>query len=250
MKKYYSMKTTTHFLYLLCIMIAFSCEKDSSTIPGNHDKQGFDNAINKHQYYNEEIFPGEYIGIYDRWRLDGIGGGFTGGGYSPDFEQLVIEEIGIFKFYRNDSLLAYGKIEIKEQNENGLKVSFLLDSSLSKMDFFDMEKYVYLNDSLLVLYAPCCDRFNYYFTRCAEYSKSIYYQENPQLDNVLITPISVPEGKTLRSVFFTDMQNGYVLCTDNTILKTGDGGDSWLEYNTGTDLPLYSFFFLDENIGF
>jgi photosystem II stability/assembly factor-like uncharacterized protein len=244
------MKSTAHFIIILCIIIVSGCEKDPSSIPDNQDKQGFDIVIDENKYYEKEIFSEEYLRIYDKWRLEEISGGYAGNGYTPDFDELVVEPIGIFKFFRNDSLLNYGKIEIEGWDDYGMQVSFLLDSSSGNMGFYDMEKHVYLRDSALVLYAPCCDRFNYHFIRCSEYSKSIYYQKNPQLDEVLITLISVPEGKSTRYVFFTDMKKGYILCTDNTILKTVNGGDSWLEYNTGTDLPLYSLFFLSENIGF
>ena len=72
----------------------------------------------------------------------GIIGGYSGTGYTADFDQLVIEGFGIFKFYRNDSLLVYGKIEIKEQHDSILRISLVQGSSFCNMKFYDMDKYV------------------------------------------------------------------------------------------------------------
>ncbi|MBP1669508.1 MAG: hypothetical protein H6Q21_1874 [Bacteroidetes bacterium] len=244
------MKTPVRFVCLFIILLATACEKDK--IPDSQDRQeqGFDIVLDKDLYYSQEIFQDAYLGIYDKWRLDRIIGGYWGTGYEADFDQLVIEGFGIFKIYRNDSLLIYGKIEIKEQNDSILRISFIQGSSFCNMKFFDMDKYVRFMDSSMILSAPCCDRYSYCFTKCAVYSGSTYYQASPKLDNVRITRISIPAGKYLQSVFFTSTQNGYALCTDNTILVTRNGGFSWKECNTDADIQLYSLYFYDANTGF
>lgn len=244
------MKTPVQLFCLFVILFVAGCEKDKAPDPQDQDGQGFDIVLDKDLYYSQEIFQDAYLGIYDNWRLDGIIGGYSGIGYEADFDHLVIEGFGIFKFYRNDSLLIYGKIVIKEQNDSILRISFVQGSAFCNMNFFDMDKYVWFRDSSMILRAPCCDRFSYCFTKCAVYSGSNYYQKTPQLDNVRITRISIPEGKSLRSVFFTNTENGYALCIDNTILVTRNGGHSWVEINTGTDIQLYTLYFYDANTGF
>jgi hypothetical protein len=123
-------------------------------------------TLSQNHYYNSEIFSEEYISIYNKWRLMSISGGFTGEGYNPDFEVMEITKFGIYKLYRNDSLLHLGKIEIEEVNADNIIISFISDTCIGDITFYDMIKYVYandFNDSTLNLIAPCCDRYSYHF---------------------------------------------------------------------------------------
>jgi photosystem II stability/assembly factor-like uncharacterized protein len=244
------MKTAISFFCLFAFLIAFGCDKDNATDNLNPDVQGNDTVLDRNLYYSQEIFQDKYLGIYDKWRLDETSGGYAGGGYDADFDQLVIESFGIFKFFRHDSLLVYGRIEVKEQNDSILRIVFIKGSAFCRMKFFDMDKYVNFHDNSMLLVAPCCDRYNYCFTKCSAYSVSKFYQESPDLDCVSVTRITLPDGKSLRSVYFTDRANGYVLRTDNTILKTQNGGTSWSVSNTGTDIGLYTLYFMDDKTGF
>jgi hypothetical protein len=134
--------------------------------------------VDKNRYYHEEIFSEPYIGMYGNWFLNDISGGFKGSPeYPANFDQLSIEEIGIFKFYRNDSLISFGKIKIEEQIEDELFISFMQDIkcnyTCNYVSLLGMQFYVNINDSAMLLDAPCCDMYNYHFVN------EEYYQENP-----------------------------------------------------------------------
>jgi len=230
------------------ILLISSCEEiGNSNLKSDY---ALDIQIDKNHYYNEEILSEKYLDLYGQWNLTGISGGFSGGGYATDFDILSIEEIGIFKIFRNDSLVAYGKIEVLEQDDETLFISLTDETILANLGFGDMEKYVSVTDSTLTLYAPCCDRYNYHFTNCNYYADEIYFQENTQLEDILVTQVQVPEGKIFSDVFFTDTENGYLLCSDNSILKTQDGGTTWEEYDPGTEIPIHSIWFQNKDVGF
>jgi len=54
----------------------------------------------------------------------------------------------------------------------------------------------------------------------------------------------------LNSVFFTDENTGYAVGENGTILKTTNGGDTWILQNTSTNNDLNSVFFINEDIGY
>lgn len=54
----------------------------------------------------------------------------------------------------------------------------------------------------------------------------------------------------LTSIYFTDLNVGYVLGTHGTILKTNNGGNSWTKLKTGTEATLYSVCFTNAQTGY
>ncbi|NLD46927.1 MAG: hypothetical protein GX660_06970, partial [Clostridiaceae bacterium] len=92
--------------------------------------------------------------------------------------------------------------------------------------------------------------FNYHFMRCSEYSEPYYYQEKPELENIIIKEIDVPSGKDFTNLFFLNENTGYVACSDNSILKTTDGGSSWTEYSLDIEYPQISLFFVNKDTGY
>jgi photosystem II stability/assembly factor-like uncharacterized protein len=56
--------------------------------------------------------------------------------------------------------------------------------------------------------------------------------------------------ENLNSVFFTDVNTGYVVGDSGIILKTSDGGQLWTNLNSGKIYNLKSVFFIDPNIGY
>lgn len=117
------------------------------------------------KYYKNEIFDNKYRNVYGSWALRAISGGFAGSGFSPDFDFLEVQRIGIFKIFRNDSVLAYGKIRIEEQRDNSVKVAFMPEESLQSVSIFESEKLIDLRKDTMNLFSPCCDLFNYHFVR-------------------------------------------------------------------------------------
>jgi len=56
-------------------------------------------------------------------------------------------------------------------------------------------------------------------------------------------------GKNLSSVFFTDVNTGYVVGDTGVILKTTDAGTNWLALSSGTTQCLRSVSFINQNTG-
>jgi hypothetical protein len=129
------------------------------------DNRGFFHRIQTDQYYHAEIFRDGYKDVYGDWVLKAISGGTTIDGFIPDFERIVIQKIGIYKMFRNDSLLSYGKINIMEDDKHALKISFKPDRGLKNISFYGTEKYLYLREGHLNLFASCCNQHNYHFAR-------------------------------------------------------------------------------------
>ena len=75
-------------------------------------------------YYKDEIFDKEYLGLYGEWRLIESGGG-PNGDFQADFDKLLIYKIGNYKKMRNDTILIKGIIEIREQTQYQLNIDFV-----------------------------------------------------------------------------------------------------------------------------
>lgn len=53
-------------------------------------------------------------------------------------------------------------------------------------------------------------------------------------------------SSNLRSIYFTDVNTGYVVGYSGTIIKTTNGGANWISYNGLTNENLYSVFFIGQ----
>jgi len=60
----------------------------------------------------------------------------------------------------------------------------------------------------------------------------------------------LPQGSALRSIVFPDANTGYAVGNDGAIIKTTDGGASWIPLSTGTYTYYYSVFFTSVTRGF
>jgi hypothetical protein len=54
----------------------------------------------------------------------------------------------------------------------------------------------------------------------------------------------------LRSVFFTDVNTGYAVGTAGKIIKTTDGGQTWVSQTSGTTQTLFSVYFINSTTGY
>ncbi|UCD56149.1 MAG: hypothetical protein JSV16_09930, partial [Candidatus Hydrogenedentota bacterium] len=59
----------------------------------------------------------------------------------------------------------------------------------------------------------------------------------------------LPQGNTLRSVCFADANTGTAVGDCGTILRTTDGGATWVSQTSGTSNHLYGVCFTDANTG-
>ena len=112
MKQKFSFKKFISISYFILgsflIFLGVSCTKD----------------FRDNDYYKNEIFDEEYMGIYGEWRLIESGGGISGD-FQADFDKLLIYEIGNYKKMRNDTILIKGIIEIREQTPYKLNIDFV-----------------------------------------------------------------------------------------------------------------------------
>ena len=117
------------------------------------------------KYYESEIFSELNLDIYGRWKLYSVSGGIHGGGHELNFDYLEVYKFGIYGFIRNGSILEFGKINIAEQKDEELLITFNPDDN-SEIFMTDSEKYVeFSGNDTLSLNSPCCDRYNYHFKR-------------------------------------------------------------------------------------
>ena len=121
--------------------------------------------IQETKYYSNDIMPESYRNVYGSWKVEKTSGGLIGIGYNTDFDYLLLKKNGIFGIIRNDSLIAFGKI-ILSQDKQGLLSEFNAEKSAKIELCGDNLKYIQLiNNDSLILYAPCCDRYNTHFSR-------------------------------------------------------------------------------------
>jgi len=112
----------------------------------------------------KEQISGDYAGICGSWTIQGISGGFSGGGYEPDFDILHITSKMHYFLYFHETLLSEGRIEIIEQTTDKLRIEFISKNN-SGEPLTGWEKEVHLNIDTLVLNDDCCDMYSYFFVR-------------------------------------------------------------------------------------
>ncbi len=60
----------------------------------------------------------------------------------------------------------------------------------------------------------------------------------------------LPDGNSMRSVYFTDSNTGYAVGPGGSIRKTIDDGTTWSALYSGTTENLLSVYFTDSNTGY
>ncbi|HUW93295.1 MAG TPA: YCF48-related protein [Bacteroidales bacterium] len=197
----------------------------------------------------KEPFYSEYAGIYGTWTIRNISGGFSGAGFEPDFDILVITSRMQFSIYRNDTLLADGKIEIIEQTSDNLRVLFKSKDDFGHM-FTGLEKEIRLGNDTLILNDGCCDMYSYFFVRSEVYADEKYIQVDKTFDILDVATYNTGFNRYYTSLFFQNEELGFITCYEGSILKTSDGGRTWNEVETNNTMPLYDISFIDSNTGF
>jgi hypothetical protein len=112
----------------------------------------------------KERLYSDYAGICGSWTIQEISGGFSGGGFEPDFDILQITSKMHFSLYFHETLLSEGRIEIIEQTTDKLRIEFNSKNN-SGDPLTGWVKEVYLNLDTLVLNDDCCDMYSYFFVR-------------------------------------------------------------------------------------
>jgi len=157
------MKTHTTIILALLTVFFIGCKTEDLSLKKL-------DLIPADKYYSSDIVPEVYKTIYGTWKVTGTSGGFSGMGYTKDFDYLILKENGIFGILRNDSLIAYGKLNLLQTDPkiyiNALYCGFEFEKSANIELNADKEKYFQLTGKdTLSLIAPCCDRFNTHLIR-------------------------------------------------------------------------------------
>ena len=149
------MKIFITIIIIFCLGI-LSCEDNNVDLLDD---------ISKTEYYNSGILNGSYLNVYGKWKLIDVSGGITGDGHELNFDYFILKKYGIYGFVENDDIIEFGKIFIDEQTNEILMVTLIPDDN-SDAFMLDPKKYITFhgNDNL-TLNSPCCDRYNYHFSR-------------------------------------------------------------------------------------
>lgn len=127
--------------------------------------------IETDHHYPEEIIGDNFASLYGKWFLYSKTGGFSGGTRYPEFDFLEFKPHGIYGIGKKMDLLQYGKVEIEEQTESRLEVSFHPENETSFKLFHEsnfQHNYRIIfneNDSISVVVAGGIDAFRYNFVR-------------------------------------------------------------------------------------
>lgn len=74
--------------------------------------------------------------------------------------------------------------------------------------------------------------------------------EPSTIDGLELTILKPNESYNLRAIHFTDNLTGFASGYDGELIKSSNGGSTWLELETNTNVPLYDIDFINSNIGF
>jgi hypothetical protein len=153
------MKTKIYTSILILGILLAGCHHDCIETDSNFDELAMD------AYYETEIFNQTFTEVYGNWKLYEVTGGIHGGGHDLNFDFLSIKKYGIYAFIKDDNILEFGRIHIDDQTNESLSITFNPHPK-SEIFMYDSEKIITLqvNDTLF-LDSPCCDRFNYHFSR-------------------------------------------------------------------------------------
>lgn len=101
-----------------------------------------------------------YKKISGIWRAVSSSGGFTGNGFTLDFDHLTLKENGEFAVLQKDSLIGHGRV-VLSKDKHQVFCKFVFDKTNHLQLALDPEKYIQVTHTdTLSLIAPCCDRYN------------------------------------------------------------------------------------------
>jgi len=118
------------------------------------------NAIAGKQSAKSENMPELNKNITGMWKAVNTSGGFTGKGFTLDFDYLTLKDNSTFELMLKDSLIAHGKVALSKDKELVI-CNFVFDKTTNVQLAIDPEKYIQItNADTMNLIAPCCDRYS------------------------------------------------------------------------------------------
>ncbi|MDX2070366.1 MAG: hypothetical protein SFV55_18210 [Haliscomenobacter sp.] len=130
----------SRFLAMLAIVAAFwACDQKDDASPDQNEVVG-------------------------KWKLEDISGGFAGNGYNADWNYLELKADLTYRRLQNDSLRYQGTYAL-QMKDGKTFVDFKPSAVPSNAPFEDQDKEVVLEKNKLILSDPCCDLFQYEFSK-------------------------------------------------------------------------------------
>jgi len=147
------MKSFSSLVFFFVLTTFWSFEKDQQI--GSLD------ILNQKQYYDSEIFDEEHLGIYGKWELFEVSGGFAGNGHDfPAESYLEILKFGIYGFLVGDSIVSCGKIIIPEIEANVFAIAFEDSTRIGSPNVVKFK-----GKDTLVLQPFCADCYEYSYVK-------------------------------------------------------------------------------------
>lgn len=110
--------------------------------------------------------------IQGEWVLDDISGGFTGAGAETSWDFVSIEDNTFELISSSDGvsakmIIASGKIIVSNSTEDENLYDFnITETTIDDLGLeIDPEKIITIEDGKMNWISPCCDRFNYHFSK-------------------------------------------------------------------------------------
>ncbi len=106
-----------------------------------------------------------YMGI---WEVISVSGGFSGNGYTPDFNHLTLKDNGTYRLEMNTQLISSGTFNLYEKEQEDW-ISFSPASTNDQNIFESEDKMIGINtEGNLVMAEPCCDLYQYEFGKVSD----------------------------------------------------------------------------------
>lgn len=159
---------------ILCLIV-LSCgneekepdEEFEEEIEEEVDLMSLLDSISKDKYYTTDLFSEINLEINGVWKFFAASGGISGGGYTLDFDYLVIKPNSIFGIVKDDVLIQSGNIEIISEPNEEVMIQFFSEivSNPVNINLTGDTKTVIIESNEMHLVSGCCDRFSESFTK-------------------------------------------------------------------------------------
>ena len=102
--------------------------------------------------------------VVGKWKLEDISGGFVGSGYDANWNYLELKADLTYRRLQNGNLAYQGTYAIQKKDGKTF-IDFKSSPALSNSPFEDQEKEAVFEKDQLTLSDPCCDLFQYEFSK-------------------------------------------------------------------------------------
>ena len=155
------------FLFVLTALFCIAACSDDDLSP---DLMNLLDDIPADAYAQTDALSASFTGINGTWRVTGTGGGFTGAGYTQDFDHLLLKANQIYGIVRDGELIDFGQVEVNAQGSShseSPRLTFVskMNSGVS-VEMTVGTNYGFLNDDgTLTIGFAAADGFDTYFER-------------------------------------------------------------------------------------